>query len=159
MLLGDQFWSPDALVDTGSPRTLFKKEVGDAIGLPWHRRHAEYEQFEMLGESQAAQRETVQLFLNAAPDVRWQADVWFFVEHWDWKLPVSAIFGNDGFFDEWAVTFLRREAQFVVEPVESYRSGRAAASPTAPKVGDPYVSLPREADMAPAEDWWRPTAT
>ena len=136
-------WSEDALIDTGSPETLFSHEIGQAISIPFLAPGSEYDSFRMLGHLQVAQKARVSLSLNKFPDIRWETDAWFFVEDWDWSLNVGAVFGTHGFLEQWAVTFVKSEDYFVVEDLDGFRTR------TPPDVDD--LTLARH-----DQDWWRP---
>lgn len=112
-------WSEDALIDTGSPACLFTRNVGEAVGVDFQRKGAIYDNFEILGHREVAQRESVRVTLNQWPDLSWELDAWFFVEKWDWKLPVGALFGTEGFLTQWAVTFVRPLNIFVIASPDS----------------------------------------
>lgn len=118
-LPGGEAWSEDALIDSGSPACLFTRHVGEAIGVQIGRPEAVYDNFEILGRQEAAQRERVQVTLNKWPDLSWEMDAWFFVRTWDWRLQVGAIFGTEGFLTEWAVTLLRPLNMFVISSPDS----------------------------------------
>lgn len=116
---GGQAWSEDALIDTGSPACMFTHQVGQAIGVPYQRAGAVYDNFEILGRQEAAQKERVQVRLGQWPDLSWEMEAWFFVRQWDWRLQVGAIFGTEGFLTEWAVTLLRPLNMFVIASPDS----------------------------------------
>jgi len=143
---GNLDWSADALIDTGSPRTILTHEVGEAIGVPFGLAPTDdcYEHVEMLNSRVAVQRHSVELRLNRWPDLGWRADVWFTMSAWTWKLPVMGIFGVEGFLDRWAVTLLAGRQEFVVEDQAAYEA-RERPRPT---VTGPVPDV---------EDWWRPT--
>jgi hypothetical protein len=143
--VGDLAWSEDALIDTGSPVTLFTHEVGKALNVPYLQEGSDYDSFAILGHLQVAQRQRVQLSLNKFPELQWGTDAWFFVRSWDWKLNVGAVFGTAGFLDHWAVTFVKSHDYFVVENLESFER----------RIPPDTVTLTLEEHD---QDWWRPTA-
>lgn len=57
------------------------------------------------------------LTLPPFSDLYWEAEVWFFMNQWD--IPFGVL-GNEGFLDRWAVSFVRYDNYFVVEPVDDF---------------------------------------
>lgn len=117
-VLGDLSISTKALIDTGSPRTVLPRGVGDllGIGFPRYRTDAT-KKIRLLGQDWPAITETVTLELPPFDDdLTWEAEVDFFVDE---ELSF-ALLGYEGFLNRWAVTFNAAFGYFVVEPADDY---------------------------------------
>lgn len=108
-------WTTDALIDTGSPVSLFTRKLADSIGIEFDLAGDERREFFVAGGRHVAFKFPIRLALDPISEMAWNGFGWFFYEDWDLRPPVGAIFGSEGFFDEWAVNFVRRYNYFSVE--------------------------------------------
>ena len=104
-----------ALVDTGSPRTIFPRGVGDLLGVEFPV-GASTKRIVLLGDRRRAVTETVLLTVPQFPGVAWEAEVDFLYD----EVVAFGILGYEGFLNRWAVTFNGGLGYFVVEPAESF---------------------------------------
>jgi hypothetical protein len=119
--LGDLSISTKALIDTGSPRTVFPRGVGDLLGIEFPRYRSDAtKKIRLLGQDWAAITETVALELPPFDDdLTWEAEVDFIVE----EHLSFALLGYEGFLNRWAVTFNAAFGYFVIEPADQYSEG------------------------------------
>jgi hypothetical protein len=117
--LSDLSISTKALIDTGSPRTILPRGVGDLLGIEFPRYRTEAtKKIRLLGQDWAAITETVTLELPPFDDdLTWEAEVDFIVDEY---LPF-ALLGYEGFLNRWSVTFNAAFGYFVVEPADHHR--------------------------------------
>lgn len=121
LLLGGEEASERALVDTGSPRTVFSRGAAIAlqIDLPeLGEGGPNVKTLTFLGNKWEAVSETVTLQLPTYPDLRWEAEVDFVLDE---ALPYGLL-GHEGFLDRWAVSFNAYHSYFVVEPVDDFHN-------------------------------------
>jgi hypothetical protein len=105
-----------ALIDTGAPRSIFPRGVGDLLGVefPTYRLDAS-KKISFLGRDWAAISETINLHLPPFDDdLGWEAEVDFVMEE---QLSL-ALLGYEGFLNRWAVTFNAAFGYFVIQPAE-----------------------------------------
>ncbi|MFJ6604736.1 hypothetical protein [Streptomyces lydicus] len=115
MSYGSEFWSAEALVDSGSPLSLFTRNVANGLRLPFSSA-LDHTTVEVLGEVHEVFKFPVTLALDPPGDeMSWNTYGWFFRSHPEWSLPVSAILGGEGFFDRWKVIFVLQKGYFTVE--------------------------------------------
>jgi hypothetical protein len=105
------------LIDTGSPRCVFPRGVGDllAIEFPQYRGDAP-KKIRLLGEDWAAVTAPVELILPPFDDLGWAAEVDFVMD----EGLSFALLGYEGFLNRWAVSFNGYTGYFVVEPVDDF---------------------------------------
>lgn len=108
-------WSCRALIDTGSPLTIFDRGVADALALRIRPAGAKLIMLRLLGGNWQAQVETVDLTLLGAPEIHWTAEVAFVLDP-TLQMPFQGLLGTQGFLDKFAVTFNKYYDQFIVEP-------------------------------------------
>lgn len=116
--LGDLAISTKALIDTGSPRTVLPRGVGDLLGIEFPRYRTDAtKKIRLLGDDWAAITETVTLEIPPFDDdLTWEAEVDFIVD----EQLSFALLGYEGFLNRWAVTFNAAFGYFIVEPADEY---------------------------------------
>ncbi len=107
-----------ALIDTGSPNTLFDRGVADALGLEIGKPGAQVENVHLLGGVHKAERFHVVLMLPPFDDITWEAAVLFLREELD--VAFAGLLGTEGFLDRWVVSFNYYDNYFVVEERDSF---------------------------------------
>lgn len=133
------------LIDTGSPLTIMQHNVGMALDLNFQNPESPLELVHMFGQEFHIQQERITLAIHSIDGRQWDADVWFIVDDdVKWSVNVGGVLGGDGFFDHWAVTFVRSENYFVIEEPESF----AQRIP---------LDLEQIVEQQHDQDWWRPT--
>lgn len=106
-----------ALIDTGSPRTIFPRGIGDLLGFEFPTFGADAPtKIKLLGHEWPAITEVVQLVLRPFQDDAWDAEVDFVLEE---GLPFGVL-GYEGFLNRWAVSFVGAFGYFVVEPADDF---------------------------------------
>ncbi|MFF8990012.1 hypothetical protein ACF09H_08710 [Streptomyces sp. NPDC014983] len=109
-------WSADALIDTGSPVSVFTRNVADALELSLASA-MDRQKIAIAGGLHEAFKFPISLALDPLDEMSWNTFGWFLCGDMEsWKLPVSALFGTEGFFDRWKVTFALRDGYFSVGP-------------------------------------------
>ena len=106
-----------ALIDTGAPRTLFGRAVGDMLGVEVPHGPAPG-RARMLGGIWDIDFEYVTLTLPPFNDISWETEVGFFRDYLD--LPFEGLLGTQGFLDRWVVSFDYYGSRFVVEERETF---------------------------------------
>ncbi|HWL36829.1 MAG TPA: aspartyl protease family protein [Frankiaceae bacterium] len=106
-----------ALIDTGSPRTLFGRGVADMLGIDLASGPAASTAL-MLGGRWDVDLHYVTLTLPPFNDISWETEVDFFRDALE--LPFEGLLGTQGFLDHWVVSFDYYGSQFVVEERESF---------------------------------------
>lgn len=105
-----------ALIDTGSPRIVIPRGVGDALGITFPRStDPDLRHHYLMGRRWPA----LTVLVTPLPpfnDLAWEAEVDFVLED---GLPFGLL-GFEGFLNRWAVSFNGYHSYFVVEPVESF---------------------------------------
>jgi hypothetical protein len=106
-----------ALVDTGAPRSVFPRGVGDLLGLSFPSlRSSAPHKITLMGDDWPAITATATLRLQPFADVTWEADIDFVMDE---GLPF-ALLGYEGFLNRWAVSFNGYLGYFLVEPAEEF---------------------------------------
>ncbi len=106
-----------ALIDTGSPRTILPRGVGDALGIDFPRStDPNLRHHYLMGRRWPAITVLVLLELPPFSELSWEAEVDFVLEE---DLPFGLL-GFEGFLNRWAVSFNGYHSYFVVEPVEAF---------------------------------------
>jgi hypothetical protein len=108
-----------ALIDTGSPRCVFPRGIGDllAVDFPKYPSGAT-ESVTLLGQRWPAVASEVDMMLRPFTDSGWTAEVLFVVDD---GLPLSLL-GCEGFLNRWAVSFNSYLGYFTVESVDDFHS-------------------------------------
>lgn len=105
-----------ALIDTGAPRCVFPRGVGDLIGVEFPGLASQcHKKVTLMGKTWPAQTEEVTLHLQPFDDT-WTAEIDFVHEE---GLPFGLL-GYEGFLSHWAVSFDGYHGYFVVTPVEEF---------------------------------------
>jgi hypothetical protein len=105
-----------ALIDTGAPRCVFPRGIGDLLGLEFPTFPSDAPtRTKLMGQSWPAITETVHLLLRPFDDMGWEAEVDFVLEE---GLPF-ALLGYEGFLNRWAVSFNGGYGYVVVEPADA----------------------------------------
>ena len=113
-----------ALIDTGSPRCVFPRGVGDLLGIEFPDFPSQApKKITLMGRDWPAVTDSVELMLRPFTDDRWEAEVDFVLDD---GLPF-ALLGYEGFLNRWAVSFNGYAGYFVVEPIESFDERQPAA--------------------------------
>lgn len=107
-------WSTRALVDTGSPITLFDRGTADGLGIRVGNTGARHESVRIMGGSYRAQFELVSLSLPEAPGESWEASIGFIMSP-TFQMPFQGLLGTDGFLDRFVVTFNKYEEWFSLQ--------------------------------------------
>lgn len=116
LAIGDLDTTTKALVDTGSPRCVFPRGVGEALGLEFPMPSQAARKVLLMSHTWPVITETVTFDLEPFDDLAWEGEVDFVLEE---GLPFG-ILGYEGFFNRWAVSFNAYEGYFVVEPVDDF---------------------------------------
>jgi hypothetical protein len=131
-----------ALVDTGSPLTLFTPVAALRLGVDLENYPKPPRKVQILGAEHDAVMISAHMRLDPFEDVVWEADVGILLE--DLDLPFSGVLGTEGFLDRWVVSFNKAENYFVVEKPKIF-SERFHVDPV-------QMVLDRFGD----QDWWPP---
>lgn len=115
--LGTGVIAQRALIDTGSPCTVFPLGTAVALGLdvpdPPHAGDA-FKRVRFLGEDWTTFSERVTLTLPPYRDLTWEAEVDFVLT----EGLQFGLLGCEGFLDRWAVSFNAYHTYTIIEPVE-----------------------------------------
>lgn len=112
-------WVTRALVDTGSPATLFDRGAADALGIRIGQAGAETGSAKLLGKHVSLQFEVIDLCLRLHPSVAWSARVGF-IKDPTFQMAFQGILGTDGFLEKFAVTFNKYYDWFQVSPADEF---------------------------------------
>jgi len=107
-------WTTRALIDTGSPLTIFDRGVAEALVINIGYAGCQRGSVALLGASRPVQFEYVQLSLPHYPGLSWTARVAFVTDR-TFQMPFQGILGAEGFLDKLVVTFHAYENFFLVE--------------------------------------------
>lgn len=97
-------WTTRALVDTGSPLTVFDYGTAEALGLRLGQAGHRAGKVDLLGKTRYVQFEYVHLSLPATKEDCWEADV-ACIKQADFQMPFQGILGQQGFLSRHVVTF------------------------------------------------------
>jgi hypothetical protein len=97
-------WRTSALIDTGSPITVFDHGTAQALLVRFNHAGAEMGQIALLGGVRTVQFEYVELAIVADTSLQWTARVGFITDP-NFVMPFQGLLGNDGFLDKWACPF------------------------------------------------------
>lgn len=115
-------WRTSALIDTGSPITVFDYGTAEALLVRFGHAGAETGTVRLLGARHPIQFEHVDLALVDDAEFQWAARVGFITDP-QFVMPFQGLLGTDGFLDKWAVTFNKYDEHFVLQ-----RPGEAAGA-------------------------------
>lgn len=107
-------WTTRALVDTGSPLTVFDYGTAEALGLRLGQSGHRAGKVDLLGKTRLVQFEYVDLALPGTEGDSWVADV-AFIKQADFQMPFQGILGQRGFLDRHIVTFNYYAGYFELE--------------------------------------------
>jgi hypothetical protein len=114
-------WTTRALIDTGSPLTVFDRGVAEALVINIGYAGCEKGYIALLGGSRPVQFEYVDLNLPHYPGLSWTARVAFITDR-TFQMPFQGILGLEGFLDKFVVTFNAYENYFLVEHPDEWNS-------------------------------------
>lgn len=115
--LGELGTTTKALIDTGSPRCVFPRGIGDLLAIDFPKyASGTTESVTLLGQRWPAVAADVDLMLRPFTDSQWTAEVLFVLDD---GLPVSLL-GCEGFLNRWAVSFNSYLGYFIVESVDDF---------------------------------------
>jgi len=115
-------WLTRALIDSGSPLTVFDRGVGEALGVQFNF-HGPRGTVALLGETRHVQFEYVDLSLPGYPGHSWEARVAFIIDR-TFQMPFQGILGAEGFLNKFVVTFHAYENFFLVEHPDDWERSR-----------------------------------
>jgi hypothetical protein len=107
-------WTTRALIDSGSPLTVFDRGVAEALCINIGRFGASKGSIALLGQTRIVQFEYVELNLPAYSEYSWEARVAFVTDR-TFQMPFQGILGAEGFLNKFVVTFHAYENFFLVE--------------------------------------------
>ncbi len=107
-------WTTRALVDTGSPLTVFDFGTAEALGIRLGHVGHRHGTIQLLGSTRHVQFEYVLLSLPETGGDAWEADV-AFIKQADFQMPFQGILGQRGFLERHIVTFNFYEGRFDVQ--------------------------------------------
>lgn len=110
-------WTTRALIDTGSPKTIFDRGAADALGVKIGCAGARTATIAILGATRTVQIEDVELSLDHDPGYCWTAPVGFITDP-QFRMTFQGILGTEGFLDKWAVIFNKYYDYFSVLRVD-----------------------------------------
>jgi hypothetical protein len=106
-----------ALIDTGSPRTVFPRGIGDLLAVEFPTLAFECpKKIQLMGREWRAVTETVQLMLRPFEDFDWDAEVDFV---FDEGLQFGLL-GWEGFLNRWSVSLNGYLGYVIIEPAEDF---------------------------------------
>jgi hypothetical protein len=115
--VGDLGVTTKALIDTGSPRTIFPRGIGDLVGIEFPDLKADAEKkIELMGGRWPAITRPVSLLLQPFDDMGWEAEVDFLLD----DVLSFGILGYEGFLNRWAVSINGYLGYVIVEPAEDF---------------------------------------
>ena len=107
-------WTTRALIDSGSPLTVFDRGVAEALCIRIGHLGANKGTIALLGQTRVVQFEYVELSLPHYPGNTWEARVAFVTDR-TFQMPFQGILGAEGFLNKFVVTFHAYENFFIVE--------------------------------------------
>jgi len=110
----DVEWTTRALIDTGSPLSIFDRGVAEALCLNIDRFGTETGTIALLGRRPIIVFEYVEMSLPNYPGHSWDARV-AFIKDRSFQMPFQGILGAEGFLQKFVVTFHAGENYFLVE--------------------------------------------
>lgn len=97
-------WTTRALIDTGSPLTIFDYGTAEALGVRMGQTGHRAGSVALLGKTRPIQFEYVELSLPATGGDCWMAYI-AFIKQADFQMPFQGILGQEGFLSRHVVTF------------------------------------------------------
>ncbi|MGO9292380.1 MAG: hypothetical protein ACLP52_00605 [Streptosporangiaceae bacterium] len=114
-------WTTRALIDTGSPITIFDRGVAEALVISIGHVGCETGWIALLGGRRHIQFEYVDLCLPHYPELSWTARVAFITDR-TFQMPFQGILGREGFQDKFVVTFNAYENYFLIERPDDWNA-------------------------------------
>lgn len=114
-------WTTRALIDTGSPITVFDRGVAEALVISIGHAGCETGSVALLGASRRVQFEYVDLSLPQYPELSWTARVGFITDR-TFQMPFQGILGTEGFLDKFVVSFNAYENYFVLQHPDEWNA-------------------------------------
>jgi hypothetical protein len=111
---GPNEWLTTALIDTGSPITVFDYGTAEALLIRFGHAGAETGTVALLGKRLPIQFEYVDLSLVDDPSICCSARVAFIADP-TFQMSFQGLLGTEGFLDRWAVTFNKYYDYFVLQ--------------------------------------------
>lgn len=112
-------FSGEALLDSGAPLCFFTRRAATGLGLvfsPYSQSQTSIN-VRVAGSTHVAFKAPVQINIGNSTTLDWNTSGWFFYADWKLSPPnLTAIFGAEGFFDRWSVSFNRPKKYFTIEP-------------------------------------------
>jgi hypothetical protein len=107
-------WRTTALIDTGSPITVFDYGTAEALLVRLGNAGARTGQVALMGALRQIQFEVVDLSLIDDPAISWTAEV-AFIRDKNFVMPFQGLLGTAGFLDKYAVTFNKYYENFSLQ--------------------------------------------
>ena len=107
-------WRTRALIDTGSPITVFDYASAEALLVRFNHAGADFGSIALLGARRQVQFEYVDFRLVDDPEYSWTARVGFITDP-TFVMSFQGLLGTDGFLEKWAVTFNKYYDYFVLQ--------------------------------------------
>ncbi len=114
-------WTTRALIDTGSPLTVFDRGAAEALCIRVRNAGANIGSIQLLGGTRSIQFEYVDLSLPSYPGFSWSARVAFITDP-RFQMAFQGILGSEGFLSHFVVTFNAYENFFLIERPDDWRS-------------------------------------
>lgn len=111
---GPNAWRTTALIDTGSPITVFDYGSAEALVVRLGNAGAKTGVVALLGARRPVQFEYVDLSLVDDPSVAWTAEIAFITDQ-NFVMPFQGLLGTNGFLDKFAVTFNKYYEYFLLQ--------------------------------------------
>jgi hypothetical protein len=108
-------WTTRALIDSGSPLTVFDYGTAEALGIRLGNTGHRKGKIALMGAVRYVQFEYVELSLPATRGNAWTADV-AFIKQVDFQMPFQGILGQQGFLDHFEVNLRYYAGTFDVRP-------------------------------------------
>ena len=118
--LDPNLWRTVALIDAGSPLTVFDYGTAEALLVRIGHAGAKTGSVALLGAVRPVQFEYVDLCLIDEPSLNWTAEVAFILDQ-SLVMPFQGLLGTDGFLDKYAVTFNKYYENFTIQHPDEAR--------------------------------------
>ena len=112
-------WTTRALIDTGSPLTVFDRGAAEALCINIGNFGAETGSIALLGEHRRVQFEYVELSLPHYPSLSWTARVAFITDP-AFQMVFQGILGAEGFLNKFVVTFNAYDNFFIIDEPDDW---------------------------------------
>jgi hypothetical protein len=115
-------WTTRALIDTGSPLTIFDRGAAEALCVSIGQAGAVTGTVALLGAVRCVQYEYVELSLPHYPGFSWTARVAFTTDR-QFQMAFQGVLGAEGFLNNFVVTFHAYENFFLIERPDEWQPG------------------------------------